>query len=127
MKTLNGQTLEVRSLPTGQGTVIVALAGEVDLSSVAELRRELEYLSEAGARRIVIDATDLNFMDSTGIHVLVMAHRTFVDRGGGVEVYNAGRGVRRTLDLSGVTQHLRTTSLPGVTPVAIGSVEHEDS
>ena len=126
MKTLNDQTLEVRSLPTGQGTVIVALAGEVDLSSAADLRRELEHLIEAGARRIVIDATDLDFIDSTGIHVLVTAHRTLADRGAGIEVYNAGPAVRRTLELSGATQHLRTTSLPDVAPVAIGS-EDEDS
>src|SRR5258708_2582640 len=65
MKTANDQILEVRSLPTGQGTVIVALTGEVDLSSAPVLKRELEHLREAGTRHIVIDATAPTFLDSS--------------------------------------------------------------
>jgi anti-sigma B factor antagonist len=124
MKTVNGHILEVRSLPTGQGTVIVALTGDLDLSSAPVLERELEHLAEAGARRVVIDATDLTFIDSSGIAVLVVAHRTFVERGGGLEVYNPGPLVRRTLDVTGVSQHLQAAAALGATPVA--SVGHDD-
>ena len=124
MKTANDQILEVRSLPTGQGTVIVALTGEVDVSSAPVLKRELEHLSEMGARRIVIDATDLTFIDSGGIAVLVGAHRTFIERGGGLEVYNADPVVGRTLDVAGVSQLLQTATVLGATPV--DSVGHED-
>jgi anti-sigma B factor antagonist len=113
MKTANGQLLEVRSLPTGRGTVIVAVTGVLDLASAPVLERELQHLNEAGARRIVIDATDLSVIDETGISVLVMAHRALVDRGGDLEVYNAGAGVEAPLDASGLRRHVRTTSLPG--------------
>jgi anti-sigma B factor antagonist len=110
MKTANGQILEVRSLPTGAGTVIVALTGEVDMSSAPVLKRELERLSEGGARRVVIDATDLTVIDSSGIAVLIVAHRTFVERGGGLEVYHARPGVLTSLDVSGASENLQTAA-----------------
>jgi anti-anti-sigma factor len=124
MKTANSQIFEVRSLPTGQGTVIVALTGQVDLSSAPVLKRELEQLSEAGARHIVIDATDLTFLDSSGIAVLVGAHRTFVECGGGLEVYNACPVVRRTIDVTAVGQRLQPATVPRSSPAA--RVGHED-
>ena len=124
MKTSDGQILEVQSLPTGEGTVIVALTGEVDLSSVSVLERELEHLSDIGARRIVIDATDLTFIDASGIAALVVARRTFVERGGGLDVYNADPVVRRTLDITGVGHDPQAATVLCATPVA--GVGHED-
>ena len=118
MMTPDTQLLDVRILPTGQGTVIVALAGEVDVTSTPLLRRELLRVSDAGAKRIVIDATDLTFIDSTGISVLVFAHRALLERGGYLEVHNAGPAVRTPLDVCGISQHLRVTPPAGEDPPA---------
>ncbi len=125
MKTATGQMLEIRSLPTGQGTVIVALTGRVDASSAPVLEDELVHLHQAGPRRIVIDATDLTFIDPNGLTVLVDAHRAFVERGGGLEIYNASPVVGRTLDRTGVAHLLQ--SVTAIAPAAGGGGQDDPS
>jgi anti-sigma B factor antagonist len=57
-------------------SVVVSAAGEVDLATVEALRRELDSaLRTSGCRRVIADLTDVDFMDSTGLGVLVGARR----------------------------------------------------
>lgn len=56
------------------------LVGELDLSTVPELRRRLEPELAEGAR-IVLDCSDLTFMDSSGAMALIDATRALGPRG----------------------------------------------
>lgn len=51
--------------------VVVAFAGEVDVYTASELRDAISKVLAAGHRRIVCDLTDVGFLDSTGLGVLV--------------------------------------------------------
>lgn len=51
--------------------VVLAIAGEVDLGTAPELREKLFELVAEGHRHIVVDLTDTEFMDSTGLGALV--------------------------------------------------------
>ena len=51
----------------------IALAGEMDLSNAGEVERELLHAEATDARTILIDLSELQFMDSTGIRLLVAA------------------------------------------------------
>ncbi len=53
------------------GQVVVVVAGELDLSSAPQLRRQLITLIEDGCRHVVIDIDGATFLDSTGLGVLV--------------------------------------------------------
>jgi anti-sigma B factor antagonist len=68
-------TLNLEVLQTGQET-LVSLSGELDLSSAPALR---ELLAEAfdgdHQRRIVLDLSDLIYLDSTGLSIFVSAHK----------------------------------------------------
>jgi anti-sigma B factor antagonist len=50
------------------------LSGELDLGSVDRFKAALRLAETSDARVIVIDLTDLQFMDSTGLAVLLKAH-----------------------------------------------------
>ncbi len=61
--------------------VIVALSGDLDLATAPELRTALlEALTERPT--IVVDMTDLRFLDSTGLGVLVRVHKRAKALGG---------------------------------------------
>jgi anti-sigma B factor antagonist len=71
----DGFTLET----TGRdGLTLVALRGELDLSSSPRLAETLEALAGED-RRVVLDLRDLQFMDSTGLAVILRYHQRAKD------------------------------------------------
>jgi anti-sigma B factor antagonist len=68
-------TLNLKVLQTGQET-LVSLGGELDLSSAPALRELLAgAFDDDHQRRIVLDLTDLIYLDSTGLSIFVTAHK----------------------------------------------------
>jgi anti-sigma B factor antagonist len=57
------------------GHLVLEVGGEVDLYTAPELRERLTALVEGGNRRIVVDLGRVEFLDSTGLGVLVGALR----------------------------------------------------
>jgi anti-sigma B factor antagonist len=56
-------------------TVRLRPAGELDLSSVPQLEQSLRAALEGGAKHVVIDLRGLEFMDSTGLTLLMRWQR----------------------------------------------------
>src|SRR4051812_14794583 len=52
-------------------TTVVAIAGEITFSNVNGLGRELAGVLQAGARNLVIDLSDVAFIDSSGLSALL--------------------------------------------------------
>lgn len=80
----------------------IALAGEVDLANAADVERELIRAEATNAAQIVIDLSELTFMDSTGIRLLITAHaRSQVD-GDRLVLIRPPARVFRVLTIAGV-------------------------
>jgi anti-anti-sigma factor len=58
----------------------VRASGELDIATVQELRACLRKLGEADAA-VTLDMTGVKFMDSSGLHALIMASNEFGDSG----------------------------------------------
>lgn len=86
---------------TADGSRILALSGELDLSNAAELGERL-----AGNIDTVLDLSDLSFIDSSGIHVLISAAQRAQSEGWAFSVQNAQPAVLRVIKLVGLDQHL---------------------
>jgi anti-sigma B factor antagonist len=89
-------------------TTVVPVTGEVTFSNVGDLDRTLEQAFQNGARNLVIDLTDVTFMDSSGLSALLTASASARERGGAVALVLAQgdppsifrfRGVDRLLAL----------------------------
>ncbi len=65
--------LETRSATDGRN-VTLALRGELDISTLAALEQELRRL-ERNAARLVLDLRELQFIDSTGLRLVIDADR----------------------------------------------------
>jgi anti-anti-sigma factor len=64
--------LEVES-EERDGLVHVALRGELDLSTVAKVQEELSRVEADGPPIVVLDLTQLSFLDSTGLRCVITA------------------------------------------------------
>ena len=77
---------------TEDGTPVIRLSGELDMVSVERVRPVVEEVLAAGNDRLVFDVSGLEFMDSSGIALLVSATR----KAGQVELRHPTPIVRRS-------------------------------
>ncbi len=54
-----------------QPFVVVAVRGEVDIATAPKLREKLVELASQGAQQVVVDLEGVDFLDSTGLGVLI--------------------------------------------------------
>ncbi len=83
------------------GCSVVVAAGEIDIWTCPALRKALDSAVDS-ARRLVIDLTEVTFLDSSGLGVLLDARMRGRQHGPVVLVGVAGM-VRRVLQVSGVS------------------------
>ena len=89
-------------------SVIVRLAGELDHCCAQSVRRELDGLiADRGVRRLILDFSCLQFMDSSGIGVILGRYRQLRDRGGLVGVVNMNPHIARIFHMSGMDRVIR--------------------
>ncbi|GAA1203468.1 STAS domain-containing protein [Pseudonocardia alaniniphila] len=89
------------------GVLVVAPAGEVDLSTAGLLREVAFRAVDAGPKGLVVDMSGLLFCGSTGLVVLMDA-RSRADAGGvSFRTAAAGRAVRRVLQITNLLEVFR--------------------
>jgi anti-sigma B factor antagonist len=91
---------------------VVGVSGELDLASGPELEAELNQLNGADTNMVVIDLRELDFMDSTGLSILVRAHQRLAGEGCEIGLVRGSQQVQRLLDLTGVADRLRLVDAP---------------
>ena len=96
---------------TGQATTL-ALSGELDLVSGPALGRSMDELARSDTELIVVDLRGLEFMDSTGLHLLVQAQQQAHDSGRRFALIRGPEQVQRLFDLTGVTDALTIADSP---------------
>jgi anti-anti-sigma factor len=90
----------------------VVIGGELDLASGPEFEQALEEIARSPVEQLVIDLRELDFMDSTGLSIIVKVHQRFDDDGREVCLVRGPAQVQRLLDLTGVADRLRVVDSP---------------
>lgn len=91
---------------------IIAVSGELDLASSPALQEELDRLAMSDSQLLIIDLRELDFMDSTGLSVLVRAHQRSEEQGRELAMVKGPQQVQRLLSLTGVGDRLTLVDAP---------------
>jgi anti-sigma B factor antagonist len=97
---VHGLKLTERTLPSGAHEI--GVEGELDLAVVEQLQ---EALARAGGDEVLIDLQACEFIDSSGIAVIVIAHRDGAGQGRRVVVHSPNSQVLHVLAISGLTNN----------------------
>lgn len=98
--------LQIRQPAGSDGRAIVAVEGQVDLATAPRLAEALAQAHGEGITEIVVDLTDVDFLDSVGVRVLVEAARDAAQQDVSLSVRGARGWVARVLEITGVDEYL---------------------
>ena len=94
--------LKVSSRSEGD-RVVVALSGEIDLYTAPRLQSRLaSELNVDHPVRLVVDMSGVDFCDSTGMNVLLAAHRRAREDGGDLQLAAPRSAIRKVLQVTGL-------------------------
>ena len=105
MANLDPPDFALRSTPKG-ATLLVEIVGEVDMITAPTLSRAIESPPD-GTASVVIDLSEVTFLDSSGLNALVQARRLLSDLGVGLQVVVPPEGtIRRVFEITQLTEPL---------------------
>ena len=83
-------------------TTTVSARGEIDLLTTVRLNRELEIAAEAAPDWLRLDLSQVTYMDTTGVAVLLKARRRALEAGCRFTVKAASPTIQRLLEITGL-------------------------
>ena len=86
---------------------VVTVEGELDMNTAADLERELEGPLSAAQEPLLIDLARCEFIDSTGIALIVRSWQAF-EGNGDFALCGVADQVRRVLDITGLEETIPT-------------------
>jgi anti-sigma B factor antagonist len=89
---------------TKDGVSVVSLRGEIDVYTAPRLRQTLIDLVEGGASEIVVDMEHVDFLDSTGLGVLVGGLKRVKDRDGEMKLVAKQDRILKIFDITGLSK-----------------------
>jgi anti-sigma B factor antagonist len=94
------------------GTVMVVIRGELDLTTTPLLCRHLAQIRDGRPRRLVFDMSGVDFMDCATAR-LIARTALFLPEGRRPVIQRPSRVVRRLLELTGVAAHCEVDNPSG--------------
>ena len=79
---------------------ILVLSGQLAAGEDEQFREAVDTLLAAGRTKILVDFTDVSFMDSAGIGELVSSHRTVQRFGGALKILKPSKKIQDSLTLT---------------------------
>ncbi len=87
--------------------VVLHVAGEVDVFTAPQLREALVGAIEEGSRNVVVDLQGVDFLDSTGLGVLVAGLKRVRQYGGDLSLVCTREHILKILDITGLVKVLK--------------------
>lgn len=99
--------MHVSVIDNPDGTVVVAVRGDLDVDSGEMLLTSLERALAVPAPRIVVDLSGVGFCDSTGLGAFVTGHNRAAGAGGWLRLAAPNEWLAGLLGTVGLTRRLR--------------------
>ena len=85
------------------GFAVLEVAGEVDVATAPRLRQQLVETASSGRDTLIVDLSDVEFLDSTGLGVLVSGLKRFRTLGGDLVVVGTRPRILKVFEITGLT------------------------
>lgn len=95
----DGEPFALDPVSSVDGSTCLRLTGELDVAAISALERRLQPVVAEG-RDVVLDCSQLTFIDAGGIAALLVAHRAAIRAGGSLRIESATPEVARTFHLT---------------------------
>lgn len=89
-------------------TMTITISGPMELHSIKEFQNKIIELDSATPRDIVLDIKDVEYIDSTGISILITLNRQQKKHGKTLKILNASQRVTNLLELSSLSELLQS-------------------
>lgn len=90
--------MNIRSL--NDNVRVIVLAGEIDLYSAPKLKQEMAMLLESGIRQVIIDLSSVEYLDSTGLGVIIGGLRRIKEKNGSLSLVGLSPLIRRVIEIT---------------------------
>jgi anti-sigma B factor antagonist len=101
---LDGAEASVEHWREGPGVLVVRITGEVDMSNAASVQEAVDQVTGTDVEHLVFDLGGLEFIDSSGLAVLLAAAQKVPS----VRLRNPSPIVRRVVEVTGLSETLPT-------------------
>lgn len=85
---------------------VIFVSGELDFHTAPQLRSKILAVFDGGAQSVVLDLGQLEFIDSSGLSVIIACFKRFQERGGELRLRSLTDRTRRVLEISGLNRIL---------------------
>jgi len=85
---------------------LVMLQGELDASTAGLLFQRFGDLAREGISHVALNLAELTFIDTTGLSVIVAAHKRTETMGGELIIFSPRPTVRRMFEMTGLIDYL---------------------
>lgn len=105
--------LRVETQNPREGVAVVALGGEVDVYTSPRVKQEIVNLLNGGTPKMVVDLSGVEYLDSTGLGVLIGGLKRARERDGDLKLVCDNTRILRIFEITGLTKIFdiyRTTS-----------------
>jgi anti-sigma B factor antagonist len=89
--------------PGAPGFTVIAVGGEIDVYTAPKLREKLISLVESGSYHLIVDMEEVEFLDSTGLGVLVGGLKRVKAHDGGIDLVCTQSRILRIFRITGLS------------------------
>ncbi len=79
----------------------VKIKGEIDLNNSKTLKKEIQKID---SNNIVLDFSEVSYLDSSGIGVLISIHKDLQSKSGSLEIINLDKKMKELFDMVGLSK-----------------------
>ncbi len=115
-------TIDLSSDTPGE-TAIFHLGGSLDVATSPRLKEALLKASARDQNDVIVDLTQVEFLDSTGLGALMGAHRRALEKGGRLSLIVSEGPIARLLHITGLSRVFPLYASIGEALAGIGVVE----
>ena len=95
--------LEIETFAPREGLALVRVYGEVDVGTAPRLKQELFRVLDEGRLKVIVNLSEVAYLDSTGLGVLISGFTRALKRGGDLRLVCVSEPILRILEVTRLT------------------------